>query len=400
MARIRVLTALKIKQNLKPGMYADGLGLYLKVRDGNSKSWIYRYRTKGKLRDMGLGPLHTISLAEARDKAEACRALRIKGLDPLEERIRQQQAEAVQATEIITFEKCAETYIAAHKAGWKNGKHAEQWTATLQTYVYPVFKDRPVVSIDDALVLKVLQPIWKEKTETASRVRGRIERILDWARVMKYRTGDNPARWKGHLDHLLPKRSKVATIVHHPALPIDEAPTFIQALRREETVVAHAFEYCILNATRTSETLGMRWTEFDEKAGLWTVPAERMKAGRDHRIPLSKRSVQILGKMQELRVSDFVFPGGVKDRPLSSMVFLMLLRRLGRNDITAHGFRSTFRDWAAERTDFPNEVVEMALAHTINNKVEAAYRRGDLFEKRRQLAEAWAEFCASAPRRS
>lgn len=400
MARIRVLTALKIRQNLKPGMYADGLGLYLKVRPGNSKSWIYRYRTKGKLRDMGLGPFHTISLAEARDKAETCRALRIRGLDPLEERFKQEQAAAAQATEAVTFEKCAETYIAAHKAGWKNSKHAEQWTATLQTYVYPIFKDKPVALIDDALVLKVLQPIWKEKTETASRIRGRIERILDWARVMKYRTGDNPARWKGHLDHLLPKRSKVATIVHHAALLIDETPAFIRTLRREETVVARAFEYCILNATRTSETLGMRWTEFDEKAALWIVPAERMKAGRDHRIPLSKRSIQILAEMQEIRISDFVFPGGVKARPLSSMVFLMLLRRLGRTDITAHGFRSTFRDWAAERTDFPNEVVEMALAHTISNKVEAAYRRGDLFQKRRQLAEAWAEFCARTPPRS
>lgn len=400
MARIRVLTALKIKQNLKPGMYADGLGLYLKVRPGNSKSWIFRYRTGRKLRDMGLGPFHTVSLAEAREKAEVCRIMRLKGLDPLDERFKEQQAKTVEVPEAITFEKCAETYITTHKAGWKNGKHADQWTATLQTYVYPIFKGKPVTAIDDAIVLKVLQPIWKEKTETASRVRGRIERILDWARVMKYRTGENPARWKGHLDHLLPKRSKVATIVHHAALPIDETPAFIQTLRREKTVVARAFEYCILNATRTSETLGMRWTEFDEKAGLWTVPAERMKAGRDHRIPLSRRSVQILAEMQELRISDFAFPGGVKDRPLSSMVFLMLLRRLGRNDITAHGFRSTFRDWAAERTDFPNEVVEMALAHTISNKVEAAYRRGDLFEKRRQLAEAWAEFCASAPRRS
>jgi hypothetical protein len=224
MARIRVLTALKIKQNLKPGMYADGLGLYLKVRAGNSKSWIFRYRTGGKLRDMGLGPFHTVSLAEAREKAEVCRAMRLKGLDPLNERHNTQQARTIEAAEAITFEKCAESYIAAHKDGWKNGKYADQWTTTLQTYVYPVFKDKPVAAIDDALVLKVLQPIWKEKTEAASRVRGRIERILDWARVMKYRTGDNPARWKGHLDHLLPKRSPVATINHHAALSIDETP--------------------------------------------------------------------------------------------------------------------------------------------------------------------------------
>jgi len=394
MARIRVLSALKIKQNLKPGMYVDGLGLYLKVGSGNSKSWIFRYRINGKLRDMGLGPLHTVSLAEARDKAEVCRVIRLKGLDPLEERSKEQQAKTIEAAVTITFEKCAETYIATHRDGWKNGKHAEQWTATLQTYVYPIFKDRPVTEIDDALVLKVLQPIWKEKTETASRVRGRIERILDWARVMKYRTGDNPARWRGHLDHLLPKRSRVTAIVHHAALPIDETPAFIQVLRREETVVARAFEFCILTATRTNETMGMRWSEYDEKTQLWTVPGTRMKAGRDHRIPLAERSQQILAAMQDIRINDFVFPGGVKERPLSSMAFLMLLRRLERNDITAHGFRSTFRDWAAERTDFPNEVVEMALAHTISNKVEAAYRRGDLFEKRRQLAETWASFCA------
>jgi integrase len=394
MARIRVLTALKIRQNLKPGMYADGLGLYLKVRDGNSKSWIFRYRTGGRLRDMGLGPFHTVSLAEAREKAEVCRAMRFKGLDPLEERHKEQQARSIEAAEAVTFEKCAESYITAHKDGWKNGKHAEQWTTTLQAYVYPIFKDKPVAAIDGDLVLKVLQPIWKEKTETASRIRGRIERILDWARAMKYRTGDNPARWKGHLDHLLPKRSRVATVNHHAALPIDETPGFIQLLQREETVVARAFEFCILNATRTNETMGMRWSEYDEKAQLWAVPAARMKAGRDHRIPLAKRSQHILAEMHEIRINDFVFPGGVKDRPLSAMAFLMLLRRLKRDDITAHGFRSTFRDWAAERTDFPSEVVEMALAHTIGNKVEAAYRRGDLFDKRRQLAEAWAAFCS------
>jgi hypothetical protein len=278
MARIRVLTALKIRQNLKPGMYADGLGLYLKVRPGNSKSWIFRYRTGGKLRDMGLGPLQTVLLAEAREKAEVCRAMRLKGLDPLEEGLKEQQAKVIDAAEAITFEKCAETYIADHKDGWKNGKHADQWTAMLQTYVYPVFMDKPVASIDDALVLKVLQPIWKEKTETASRVRGRIERILGWARVKKYRAGDNPARWKGHLDHLLPKRSKVATIVHHAALPIDETPGFIQVLRREETVVARAFEFCILGA-RARQT----WNEHSVRTITSTLNAlpAAMEYGRE-----------------------------------------------------------------------------------------------------------------------
>lgn len=218
MARIRVLTALKIKQSLKPGMYADGLGLYLKVRDGNAKSWIFRYRVGGKLRDMGLGPFHTVSLAQAREKAEVCRALRLKGLDPLEERRKEHQAQSTKPAEVMTFQVCAEAYIAAHRAGWKNGKHAEQWATTLQTYAYPIFKNTPVAVIDDALVLKVIQPIWAPKTETASRIRGRIERILDWARVMKYRAGENPARWRGHLDHLLPKRSRVAAIAHHQSL--------------------------------------------------------------------------------------------------------------------------------------------------------------------------------------
>jgi integrase len=394
MVRIRVLSALKIKQDLKPGMYSDGLGLYLQVRPGNAKSWIFRYRTHGKLRDMGLGPLHSVSLAEAREKAALCRTARLNGLDPLEERRKDETANIIEASRAITFEQCAESYITTHKDGWKNGKHASQWTATLRTYVYPVFQGKAVAEINDELVLQVLRPIWKGKTETASRVRGRIERILDWARVMKYRTGDNPARWRGHLDHLLPKRSKVAAIIHHAALPIDETPAFIQILRREATVTARALEYCILTATRTNETLGMRWDEVDESAQLWTVPSVRMKASRDHRVPLAPEALLILAEMREIRTSEYVFPGGRAQRPLSSMAFLMMLRRLKRTDITAHGFRSTFRDWAAERTAFPNEVVEMALAHTIGNKVEAAYRRGDLFNKRRQLAEAWASFCS------
>jgi len=395
MARTKLLTALKIKQNLKRGMYADGLCLYLKVGAGNSKSWIFRYRLNGNVHDMGLGPVHSVSLVQAREEADRCRAMRSKGLDPLEERTKDQQTKAIDAAQTMTFEKCAETFIATRKIGWDNSKHTDQWTSTLRTYAYPVFKSRPVAAIDDGLVLKVLEPIWKSKNVTARRIRGRIEQILDWARVMKYRTGDNPARWKGHLDILLSAPSRVSPVVHHAALPVDDMPAFIKVLQREETTVALAFEFCILNATRTSETLSMRWEEYDEKSQLWTVPAARMKARRDHRIPLAKRSQAILAEMQKIRTSDFVFPGRARNRPLSSMAFLMFLRRIERNDITTHGFRSTFRDWAAEQTDFPNEVVEMALAHTISNKVEAAYRRGDLFEKRRLLAEAWAAYCAT-----
>lgn len=400
MVQINSLTALKIKQKLKPGLYSDGLGLYLQVRSETSKSWIFRYRAKGKLRDMGLGPLHSLSLAEAREKAAACRSMRLNGLDPIEERRRKEQREITDAVPVITFARCAEAYIAAHRASWKNGKHAEQWSSTLKTYAYPVFKDAPVSSIDKDLVFKVLQPIWNTKNETASRLRGRIERVLAWAGAMGYRTGDNPALWKGHLEFLLAKRSSVAPIVHHAAMPINDTPTFIGLLQRQETVTAYAFEFCILTATRTSETIGMRWDEIDDDGTMWTIPGKRMKAGRDHRIPLSDRARTIIAEMKRIHISDFVFPGRVTDRPLSTMAFLELLRRLGRTDITAHGFRSTFRDWAAERTEFPNEVVEMALAHTISNKVEAAYRRGDLFEKRRALAQAWTDFCGNLPKAS
>lgn len=393
MVRIRQLSALKLKQNLEPGMYPDGLGLYLQVGPGNAKSWIYRYRTNGKLRDMGLGPAHSVTLAEARERADECRRARQAGLDPIEERLKKKQAAHATAAHAITFQECAATYIESHQAGWKNTKHAAQWTATLQTYVYPVFKNTPVADIDRELVLKVLRPIWNEKTETAVRVRGRIEKVLDWARINDYRHGENPARWKGFLDNLLPRRAKVAAVKHHAALPFGQLPAFMRDLRDEASVAARAFEFCILTATRTNETLGMRWDEIDEAAGLWTIPAQRMKAGRDHRVPLSRRALAILTEMRQIRMSDYVFPGGKERRPLSGMVFSMKLRRLKKTNVTAHGFRSTFRDWAAEQTDFPNEVVEMALAHTISNKVEAAYRRGDLFEKRRQLAEAWAAYC-------
>lgn len=394
MVLIRQLSALKVKHDLTPGMYPDGLGLYLQVREGNAKSWVYRYRINGRLRDMGLGPAHSVTLAEARDKAEKCRAIRRSGLDPIEERRKEECAAAASAARVMTFRQCAEAYIESHRAGWRSAKHAAQWTATLETYVYPVFENLPVADVDRELVLKVLRPIWNGKTETAVRVRGRIEKILGWARINDYRQGENPARWKGYLDNLLPPRAKVTAVKHHAALPFTQIPEFMRCLRSEASVTARAFEFCILTATRTNETLQMRWDEVDEVAGLWIIPGQRMKSGREHRVPLSARALEVLVEMKQIRMSDFVFPGGKLQRPLSNMVFSMKLRRLKRAEITAHGFRSTFRDWAAELTNFPNEVVEMALAHTISNKVEAAYRRGDLFEKRRQLAEAWAAYCS------
>ena len=268
---------------------------------------------------------------------------------------------------------------------------------TLKTYAYPVFSALPVASVDTALVLKVLEPIWNDKTETATRVRGRIESVLDWARVRGHRHGENPARWRGHLDHLLPKRSKVAAVRHHTALPYDDLPAFMASLRTQTGNAARALEFCILTASRTGETIGARWDEIDVQAKLWTIPPARMKARREHRVPLPQQAMAILRQMQAHAEAEFVFPGDKPNRPLSSMALLMLLRRMKRDDLTVHGFRSTFRDWAAERTMFPSEVAEMALAHTLSDKVEAAYRRGDLFDKRKLLAETWANFCESQP---
>ncbi|MGU9980157.1 tyrosine-type recombinase/integrase [Phreatobacter sp. HK31-P] len=380
----------------EPGYYSDGLGLYLQVR-GTAKSWIFRYRVDGRLRDCGIGSFNAVTLKEAREKAARCRNLRANGIDPIEEKHRAKAKARADAARAMTFQKCAEAYIDAHQAGWKNEKHVAQWTSTLTSYAYPVFKELPVSSIDTAMVLKVLQPIWNTKTETASRVRGRIESVLDWARVREFRDGENPARWRGHLDNMLAARSKVSRVKHHAALPIYEIPAFMTALRDQAGIAARGLEFCILTATRTGETISARWSEIDLHAALWTIPAQRMKAGREHRVPLSSAAIGILTEMQKLPLSDFVFPGAKADKPLSTMAFLMLLRRMERNDITAHGFRSTFRDWVAERTDFPRDVAEMALAHSVSDKVEAAYRRGDLLAKRKELAEAWSGYCASKP---
>jgi integrase len=297
----------------------------------------------------------------------------------------------------MTFKACAEAYMAAHQAGWRNPKHRAQWTATLNTYVYSHFGDLPVQAVDVGLVMKAVEPIWTEKPETASRVRGRIEAVLDWATARGYRKGENPARWRGHLENLLPARSKVRRVEHHAALPYQEIGGFMAALCTQESVAARAFEFLILTAARTGEVIGARWDEFDLGERLWTVPGERMKAGREHRVPLSARAVEITQEMkaQQQDGQAFVFPGA-KGGALSNMALLMTLRRMGHADLTAHGFRSTFRDWAAERTNFPAEVAEMALAHTVSDKVEAAYRRGDLFQKRRQITEAWARFCSTA----
>jgi integrase len=363
------------------------------VTGAGAKSWLYRFSLQGKAREMGLGSLSAVSLSEARIKAGECRRLREEGVDPIEARkVRREQA-ALDAAKSITFKEAAANYIASHRAGWRNEKHASQWENTLATYAEPVLGRVSIQAIDTTLVLKVLEPIWKTKPETASRLRGRIEAILDWAKVRGLRQGENPARWRGHLDHLLPARSKVRRVKHHAALSYAELPDFIAKLRAQEGVAARALEFTILTAARTGDTIGAVWYEVNTSDKVWTVPADRMKAGKEHRVPLSSRALAILREGHDMQTSDYVFPGGKAGKPLSNMAMTEVLRRMGRRDITVHGFRSTFRDWAAERTNFPSEVVEMALAHAVGDKVEAAYRRGDLFEKRRRLMAEWASYC-------
>ena len=388
------LTAMKVK-NLPPGCHSDGGGLYLAVSPAGARSWVFRYRDNGRLREMGLGSARDVPLADARQKAADLRRLRADGIDPLAAKRASEDKRRTETAKAITFRTCAEAYIATHKAGWRNEKHAAQWTATLATYAYPVFGDRSVGAIDTGMVMQALGPIWAVKTETATRVRGRIESVLDWATTSGHRQGENPARWKGHLANLLPKRSKVRKVEHHAALPFKDVPAFLGMVAGQPGIAAKLLTFTILTAARTGEALGARWSEFDLQAGTWTVPGERMKAGVEHRVPLSAPALALLAEMQGLDVT-FAFPGVRRNKPLSNMAMLVLLRRMKRADLTVHGFRSSFRDWASETTHFPNEVVEMALAHTIESKVEAAYRRGDLFAKRRELMDAWAQFCGAA----
>lgn len=394
MRTINKLTATRVNAIKKRGLHADGLNLYLQVSPTGSKSWLFRYMIGGKAKVMGLGPVHTVTLAMARDKATDARRKLLEGIDPLVDRKALRDARAAGAAKLVTFKECAEKYIAAHRAGWKNVKHSAQWESTLKTYVYPSFGHLAVDVVDVGLVLKAVEPIWAEKPETASRIRGRIESILDWATVRGYRHGENPARWRGHLDKILPARSKVAKVQHHPALPYADIGAFMAGLRAMEGVSPRALEFTILTATRTGETVGARWSEIDLTAKMWTIPWERMKAGREHRVPLPDRAIGILDALPRDEESDFVFIGERKGKPLSNMALLMTLRRMGRDDLTTHGFRSTFRDWAAEQTAYPNELVEMALAHAIGDKTEAAYRRGDMVEKRRRLMQDWTDYCA------
>jgi integrase len=348
---------------------------------------------------MGLGPVSlarndgAVSLAEAREAAHECHRLLRDGVDPIAARQKQREVARVEQAKGLTFEACAEAYIDAHEVGWRNEKHKHQWRATLTNYAVPKFGKLPVAEIDTGLVMKAVEPIWREKPETASRLRGRIESVLDWATVRGYRAGDNPARWRGHLAHLLPHREKVRAVRHHPAMAYVEVPAFLGEICDVEGMSARALEFTILTAARTGEAIGARWDELDLDARVWTVPAERTKSGREHRVPLSGRALEIVQSLAREPDNPFVFPGARRGRSLSNMAMLQLLRRQ-RPGLTCHGFRASFRMWAAETTNFPREVVEAALAHVLADKTEAAYQRGDVFEKRRKLMGAWAGYCA------
>jgi integrase len=395
------LTATAVSNAKEPGLYGDGHGLYLQVSAFDTKAWVFRYMIDGRARKMGLGPLYTVSLAEARKRAQDARMKVLDGIDPIDDADAQRARRRLEVAKQMTFKQCADAYIKANRNGWKNDKHAAQWESTFNetrrgSRVFPaataVINDLPISAVDTGLVRKVLEPIWYETPETASRVRGRIERVLAWATVAGYRSGDNPARWNGHLKELLPAKAKVATVEHHDAVPYREMPAFMDLLRAKKGASARALEFTILTAARTGESIRAKWAEIDLDDKLWTVPAERMKAGKEHRVPLSDSAIANLETLP--RDGDYVFPGAQKDRPLSNMAMLELVRGMRGKGATVHGFRSTFRDWAAEQTSYPHEMCEIALAHTVGNKVEAAYRRGDMMEKRRRLMQDWATYCA------
>ncbi|ARO52732.1 integrase [Methylorubrum zatmanii] len=387
------LTAIQVK-NLGPGMHGDGDSLYLAVTGKGGRSWVFRYREAGRLRDMGLGSVRDVPLADARRKAADLRRLRADGHDPLEARRAAEIRRAADKARTVTFAEVAEAYIKANRAGWRNEKHAAQWSATLATYAFPRIGSMPVGEVAIGHVLAILEPIWSEKPETATRVRGRIEAVLDAATARGLRTGENPARWRGRLSAILPARRKVAKVEHHPALPFAEVPAFMADLSQRPGMGARALAFAILTAARSGEVRGATWGEIDVQAGVWTVPAERMKAGREHRVPLSEPALAILTGLGGAPDA-LVFPGTRRGTMLSDMTLTMLLRRMGR-DVTAHGFRSSFRDWAGEATSFPREVAEAALAHIVGDKVERAYRRGDALAKRAELMAAWGAYCAGA----
>ncbi|MAI44400.1 MAG: DUF4102 domain-containing protein [Hyphomicrobiaceae bacterium TMED74] len=376
------LSARKVATAL-PGRHSDGKGLMLLVKKSGARSWVFRYQLNGKRRDMGLGPYPEVSLAAAREKVVALRRQLLEGPDPLNSA----------SERIFTFQDLAAELIESKRPGWKNAKHAAQWTSTLETYAYPTLSKMDVRNIDTPHVHALLKQIWTKKPETASRVRQRIEAVLDYATALGLRDGANPARWRGHLQNILPRPSSIRPVQHHPALDWQEMPTFMAELTKREGVSAIALMFTILTSARSGEVRGMRWREISLNSGVWTIPADRMKASKEHRVPVAPQAVALLGNPGE--ADQLIFGNPIHpSRPLSDMALTSVLRKMGRSDITVHGFRSTFRDWAGETTSFSREVIEAALAHQLKDKAEAAYARGDLFAKRRKLMEAWAAFVA------
>jgi integrase len=392
---VGLLSPAKVRNAKQEGLLCDGGGLYLQVTIGKRetvrvrKSWLFRYEIDGRRHDMGLGGLDTRGLHEAREEARRLRQLLLNGDDPLtakramlETKRAERQRLAADMAARKTFAECVTLFLEKHSDGWRNAKHRAQWKKTLETYANPVLGNLFVGDIDTPHIVKLLEPIWNTKRETARRVLGRVERVLNYAKAAGYRTGENPAKWRGHLKDLLPSGGKV--VEHHAALPYDDIGSFMAELRGLHSLGACALEFAVLTAVRTGEVLGATWGEIDLKNAVWTIPATRMKSGKEHRVPLCTRSLEILHGLD--RHGDRVFH-------LAERAMFKLLARV-RPGTTVHGFRSSFRDWAAETTAFPNHVVEQALAHTIGDKVEAAYRRGDLFNKRRRLMDAWSDYCA------
>jgi len=377
-----MLTDLKVK-NAKPGTHADGGGLYLLVKPTGSKSWVFRYQANGKRRLMGLGSVVDVSLKQARTKAVAAKAQFQAGIDAIAARKAPVLAD-------VTFKTLALDYVADNKDAWKNPKHIQQWENTLATYAFPKIGRLPPADITVDHVLSVLKPIWKEKTETASRLRGRVEKILDAAKVKGLRAGENPAAWKGNLEHVLPHPDKIAPVTHHPALPYAEIPEFMELLSGSEGTGTLCLIWAILAASRSGEARLAKWEEI--QGDVWVIPAERMKMKREHRVPITPTMREILTLAEDFKTNEWIFPSVRKGVALSDMALTSILRRL-RPGITAHGFRSTFRDWAAETTEYANEVLEMCLAHAVASSVEKAYRRGDLLDRRREVMDAWGKYC-------
>jgi len=389
------LSAIKVKKLTTPGWYPDGLGLYLQVSPSGSKSWVYRYYTNGKEKRTGLGSYTIISLEEARRKADAKRKLVHEGVDPIAHKKAAKTQAALDEAKGITFRECASSYIESHRAGWSNKKHANQWANTLETYAYPVMGNLSIQDIDVSCVIRTLEPIWNTKTETATRVRQRIEAVIDWAKARDYREGDNPARWKGHLDKLLPNPSKIRKVEHHNALPYIEMSSFFRLLRSKESMAASALSFIILTATRSGEARGARVEEIDFQSKTWTIPAERMKAKREHKVPLSDEAINVLKEVSNQQMNGYIFPGSKGNAPVTEAAIRKLLKA-EQPGVTTHGFRSTFRDWCAEKTDSPREVAEAALAHILGDQTESAYLRTDLFDRRRELMGEWSRYCLSS----